>query len=102
MTSKATKGGIGAALARGVARNTPGTTSIRTKPMRTTLDLAPELWADAQAWIGRAQTTLRRKINLAPVLRALIAELTEVDQDGQPTASAQALTDRVAERMREQ
>lgn len=101
MTSKP-KGTIGAALARGAARNTPGVTSVRTKPIRITLDLVPDLWGDVQRWIGTTQIALRRKVELAPVLRAILAELADVDEHGNPTASAQALTDRITERIRQQ
>lgn len=50
----------------------PGSTAMRTTPMRTTVDLDPALWADLQGWLASAQAAKRRKISSAEVLRALI------------------------------
>lgn len=101
--SKIKGGGIGAALVRGSSGVTPGATSRRSKPMRTTLDLKPEAWQDAQRWIGEAQMRSQTRVQLAPVLRALLAELTDADAvTGEPTPAARELSDRIMERMREQ
>jgi hypothetical protein len=101
MTSKkTTTGGIGAALARGTSGAKPGATSRRSKPMRVTLDLMPEIWADAQAWTGRAQMETHARVQLAPVLRALLAELTATDETGAPTQAARDLGARVLDRVK--
>src|ERR1044072_9495752 len=98
--NKKTTGGIGAALARGTSGAKPGATSRRSKPMRVTPDLMPEICADAQRWTGEAQMQTHTRVQLAPVLRALLGLLTETDEAGQPTPAGRELGARVMDRVK--
>lgn len=52
--------------------------AMRVKPVRMTLDLAPELHADFGQWTGQAaRKTGRVKVNGSDVMRVLIRELLD-------------------------
>jgi hypothetical protein len=90
-------GGIAAAVTRAAEHGTPGATSIRTQPIRVTVDLDPGTWEDMQRWMGTRTAQTHTRVQMAPVVRALIAELvaeSEPADDGTP-AEATPLGDAV-------
>ena len=51
----------------------PGSTAIRSKPVRITLDLSPELYRQLTAWTDSAAVTLDvPRVSLADAVRAMI------------------------------
>ena len=64
-----------AAAARRTERDArrPGRTAIRSKPVRITLDLSPELYRQLTAWADSAAVTLDvPRVSLADAVRAMI------------------------------
>ena len=60
----------------------PGRTAIRSKPVRITLDLSPELYRDLTRWADAAAVTLGvPRVALADVLRAMIRVTTADPED---------------------
>lgn len=72
----------GSAMRRAAARNAPttpapGAASIRTDPIRTTLDLDPALWGDVQEWLAIAQSAKRKRVTFVKLIRAMLTLLSE-------------------------
>jgi hypothetical protein len=60
------------------AARTAGRTAIRSKPVRITLDLSPELYRQLTQWADSAAITLDvPRVPLADALRAMIRVTTE-------------------------
>ena len=56
----------------------PGRTAIRSKPVRITLDLSPELYREFTQWVDSAAVTLEvPRVALADAMRAMIRVTTE-------------------------
>ena len=56
----------------------PGRTAIRSKPVRITLDLTPELYRELTEWAGEAAVALDvPRIALADAVRAMIRVTTQ-------------------------
>jgi hypothetical protein len=56
----------------------PGQTAIRSKPVRITLDLSPELYRQLTEWVDSAAVTLDvPRLALAEAMRAMIRVTTE-------------------------
>jgi hypothetical protein len=56
----------------------PGRTAIRTKPVRITLDLSPELYRELTRWTDSAAVELDvPRVALADAMRAMIRVTTE-------------------------
>ncbi len=56
----------------------PGRTAIRSKPVRITLDLSPELYRQLTKWADSAAITLDvPRVALADAMRAMIRVTTE-------------------------
>jgi predicted RNA-binding Zn ribbon-like protein len=56
----------------------PGRTAIRSKPVRITLDLSPELYRQLTEWAAAAATTLDvPRVPLADAVRAMIRVTAE-------------------------
>jgi hypothetical protein len=56
----------------------PGRTAIRTKPVRITLDLSPELYRELTRWTDSAAVELNvPRVALADAMRAMIRVTTE-------------------------
>jgi hypothetical protein len=59
-----------------------GRTAIRSKPVRITLDLSPELYRQLTAWADSAAVTLDvPRISLAEAVRAMIRVAAEAPDD---------------------
>jgi hypothetical protein len=59
-----------------------GRTAIRSKPVRITLDLTPELYRELTAWADSAAVTLGvPRISLADAMRAMIRVTAEHPDD---------------------
>jgi len=55
-----------------------GKTAIRSKPVRITLDLSPELYRELTQWVDSAAVTLEvPRVALADAMRAMIRVTTE-------------------------
>lgn len=81
-----------AAARRGDRPATPGRLAVRTKPVRTTVDLHPELHRQLKRWASDASETLdATDVPTAEVIRALLRLLLEDDH----------VNDAVLERLRE-
>lgn len=79
------------------AREIPQQDVIRTRPIRTTVDLMPAAHKDLKRWaLGAALELDLTSVPLAGVLRALAAELTNAD----PETRLPGLEDRIKDRLR--
>lgn len=59
-----------------------GRTAVRTKPVRITLDLSPELYRELTVWADSAAITLGvPRVSLADAVRAMIRVTAENPQD---------------------
>ena len=59
-----------------------GRTAVRTKPVRITLDLSPELYRELTGWADSAAITLGvPRVSLADAVRAMIRVTAENPQD---------------------
>jgi hypothetical protein len=54
----------------------PGVSAIRTDPIRTTLDLDPDLWGDVGEWLSINQSAMRKKITFVKLIRVMLRLLT--------------------------
>nr|WSX25663.1 hypothetical protein OG690_38630 [Streptomyces tubercidicus] len=81
-----------------------GKAAMRTTPVRTTLDLAPELHMDLKRWCNTAAVDLHQPdVPLVAVLRQLVHLLAvEDDQDEEHEDFRALLAERVLERLAEQ
>lgn len=78
------KAQMAAAAARraGASAEAPGRTAIRSKPIRITLDLSPELYRQLTRWADSAAIALDvPRVALADVMRAMIRVTTESPDD---------------------
>ena len=74
------KAQMAAAAARRAEPNAPpaGRTAIRSKPVRITLDLSPELYRELNAWADSAAIALGvPRVSLADAVRAMIRVTAE-------------------------
>ena len=74
------KAQMAAALARraGPSPSPAGKTAIRSKPVRVTLDLSPELYRELTRWVGSAAVALDvPRVALADAMRAMIKVAAE-------------------------
>jgi hypothetical protein len=78
------KAQMAAALARRAGPSPPaaGRTAIRSKPVRVTLDLSPELYRELTQWVGSAAIALDvPRVPLADAMRAMIRVAAENPDD---------------------
>lgn len=65
------------AAAEQAERGSPRTTTLRTDPVRITVDLDPGQHADLNAWLAASYPAVGGRVKIAPVIRALITELSQ-------------------------
>jgi hypothetical protein len=90
---------IGAAF--GGRTDTQPTVGKATK-IRTTVDLDRPFWAEVQGWLGAMQAETGSRLQLAPVMRELLREITgqalSDDATEEERAAVTELARRIAER----
>lgn len=78
--------------------DTPPVVGLKTTK-RTTLDLDTAFWADLQGWLGQQQAAAGKRVQLAPVMRELLREITGdalgPDATEEERAAVEALARRV-------